>query len=128
VASPVPSSVPTTATPPAASADAAAAAPETGSTGSGAGWIAALIAVGLVIAVSAPVAFLRRRKQRAESEPRRKEPKAAAPRRLVDPAAGIEVIESSFARPAPSFAVAAPIGAPQAPELVADVPAPDLTD
>jgi hypothetical protein len=78
-------------------------APESSSratTGRTSAWLAALLALGVVILSSVPLAFVRRRKQQAAAQ-RGGKVHESLPRRPVDPVAGIDVVEGRPAR-APS--------------------------
>ncbi len=63
-------------------------------------WLTALLALGVALVLSTPLLFIRRRKQEAAAQDAAK-PRPSQPRRLVDPVAGIEVVEGQLAR-APS--------------------------
>jgi hypothetical protein len=72
--------------------DLAPEAPVPATTGRTSAWLTALLALGVVILLSAPLAFVLRRKQQAAAQPRGKAQPSRA-RRLVDPVAGIDVVE-----------------------------------
>ena len=63
-------------------------------------WLTALLALGVALVLSTPLLLIRRRKQEAAAQGAAK-PRPSQPRRLVDPVAGIEVVEGQLAR-APS--------------------------
>jgi hypothetical protein len=55
-------------------------------------WLVALLALGVVILVTAPLVFVRRRKQQAAARARG-QVQTSRPRRSIDPVAGMEVVE-----------------------------------
>jgi hypothetical protein len=55
-------------------------------------WLTVLLALGAVIVLSTPLLLLRRRKQEPAMQAVAK-PRASQPRRLIDPVAGIDVVE-----------------------------------
>jgi len=73
-------------------------------------WLTALLALGVVAALSAPVLFIRRRKHEARV-PARATPRTA-PRRLVDPVAGFDVVEGQLARTPDPLPVPVPVPVP----------------
>ena len=92
---------------PAATRDLALQAPIRAMTGRTSAWLTALLALGAVVLLSAPVAFVRRRKQQAAAEAGA--PLKSLPRQLVDPIAGIDVVEARLPS-APSDGQTASIG------------------
>jgi len=60
-------------------------------------WLTALLALGVVIALSTPILFIRRRKQEAAKQDGANA-RSSQPRRLVDPVAGFDVVEGRHAR------------------------------
>jgi hypothetical protein len=78
--------------------DLAPEAPSRAPTGRSSAWLTALLALGVVILVAAPLAFVRRRQQQAAAQARAKVQKESRPRRPVDPLAGIDVVEGRLAR------------------------------
>jgi hypothetical protein len=88
-------------------------------------WLTALLALGAALALSTPLVLLRRRKPAAQ-EQTRPEPRTAQPRRLVDPAAGIDVVEGRLGRTQTSETMA-PQHAAAATLVDSRAPAPDVT-
>jgi phage tail protein X len=64
-------------------------------TGRSSAWLTALLALGVVIALSTPLLLLRRREQEPAMQAGAKL-RAAQPRRLIDPVAGIDVVEGQL--------------------------------
>ncbi len=90
----------------AAAADAPSETASAPATGRASMWLTALLALGAVIALSAPLLFMRRRRSEEPAPPVRDvKRRAAHPRRLVDPVAGIDVVEEQLPR-APSSSTA----------------------
>ena len=77
-------------------------------------WLTALLALGAVLVLSTPLLFVRRRKQQAAVQGAAAKPRPSQPRRLVDPHAGIEVVEGQLARAPSSAKTVAPAAAPTA--------------
>jgi hypothetical protein len=86
--------------PAAAPADLASEEPSRATAGRTSAWLVALLALGVVILVSAPLVFVRRRKQQAAARARG-QVKTSRPRRSIDPVAGMEVVEGRLARASP---------------------------
>jgi hypothetical protein len=84
-----------TAVPVAAPADVAPASAPPAIAGRASAWLTALLALGAVIVLSTPLLLLRRRKQEPAMQAGAK-PRASQPRRLIDPVAGIDVVEGSL--------------------------------
>jgi hypothetical protein len=61
-------------------------------------WLTALLALGAVVALSTPLWLLRRR-EHEPPVPAAAKPRASQPRRIVDPAAGFEVVEEPLRAP-----------------------------
>jgi phage tail protein X len=76
--------------------DLAPEAPSPATTGRSSAWLIPLLALGVLVLLSAPLAFVRRRKQQAAAQAGDKV-KKSSPRRLVDPVAGIDVVEGPLA-------------------------------
>jgi hypothetical protein len=72
-------------------------APSRATAGRTSAWLTALLAVGVVILLAAPLAFVRRRKQLAAAQVGGKV-QSPQPRRLADPVAGIDVVEGRLVR------------------------------
>ncbi len=87
-------------------------APSPATTGRSSAWLMALLALGVVVLLSAPLAFVRRRRQQAAARADGKAQKSL-PRRPVDPLAGIDVVESRLAS-APSDDKTASMGSSKA--------------
>lgn len=121
-AAPIAASAPA---PTATRTDLATEAPSQATTGRTSAWLMALLALGVVIVLSAPLAFVRLRKQQAAAQAGGKVQKSL-PRRPVDAVAGIEVVEGRLAR-APSDNKAASMGSAQV-EPVANSDAVFLAD
>jgi hypothetical protein len=109
---PVPVQAPApTATP----SDVATEAPDSIAAGRTSAWSMALLALGAVILLSVPLAFVRRRKQHAP-DPIRGTTQKTRPARPADPSAGIDVVEGRLARTSsqvaltPDYAAISPVG------------------
>jgi hypothetical protein len=77
------------------------------------GWLTALLALGVIVLLSAPLAFVRRRKQQGAAQVRSNQARGnvqpSRARRPIDPVAGMDVVEGRLER-APSNEKAASLG------------------
>jgi hypothetical protein len=81
-----------TASAPASHAEPASAENGTVTSGRASGWLTALLALGAVVVLSVPLLLVRRRKRHAPPDDAATQ-RVSRPRRLVDPVAGIDVVE-----------------------------------